>query len=63
MFRDLYIVPQVNAVLLCDNKFALHLAFNPIFHERNKHIEIDCHVVRKKVDDGVLHLFPINTKS
>ena len=61
LLEDLLVPFIQTALLFCDNKLVLHIVANQVFHESNKHIEIDCHIVKNKVQSGILRLLPVSS--
>ena len=36
--------------MYCDNKAAISIAHNPVHHDRTKHIEVDKHFIKEKIE-------------
>ncbi|GJY11344.1 retrovirus-related pol polyprotein from transposon TNT 1-94 [Tanacetum coccineum] len=52
---------QEKITLFCDNQSAMYLARNPTFHSKTKHIRVQYHFVREKVEEGTVDMQKIHT--
>jgi hypothetical protein len=54
--------PQTTPTLLhADNTNAIQIATNLVFHERTKHVEVNCYFIQEAVDTHVISLPHIST--
>nr|GEY74391.1 ribonuclease H-like domain-containing protein [Tanacetum cinerariifolium] len=59
LLRELHTPLSSTTIVYCDNVSVVYLSFNPVQHQRTKHIDIDIHFVRDLVATGqvcVLHV-------
>lgn len=55
-------VPNRASLVYCDNISAIYMSNNPIQHQRTKHIEIDIHFVREKVQRGQIRILHVPSR-
>ena len=62
LLKDLDVPISSTTPLYCDNQSAIHIAHNDVFHERTKHIEINCHFIHYYLVHGALKLISASSK-
>lgn len=56
LLEDLSAPPTLPVPVHSDSQAALHIAKNPVFHERMKYVELDFHFVRQQYLSGIITL-------
>jgi hypothetical protein len=56
VLKELKIEVELPLKLYCDNKATISIAHNPVQNDLTKHIEIDHHFIKEKIDCGTLCL-------
>ena len=42
--------------MLCDNKSAISITNDPIYHDRTKHVDIDRFYIKEKLEEKVIYI-------
>ncbi|GKE53143.1 putative RNA-directed DNA polymerase [Tanacetum coccineum] len=48
--------PRGITQIICDNKAAIQISENPVQHDMTKHVEVDRHFIKEKLEAGIIEL-------
>lgn len=56
LLKELKILDNKPTFLFCDNHSSIKLSYNPVFHEKSKHFEIDLHFTRQQIENNTIRV-------
>ena len=54
LLQDLGIKPKCVMQLYCNNKATIDISQNPVQHDRTKHVKVNCHFIKEKLDVEII---------
>jgi len=54
LLEELKIVYRKPLKIYCDNKAAINISHNPVQQDRTKHVEVDRHFIKEKIEEGII---------
>ena len=62
LLKELHITIKLPLKLHCDNKATIIISHNPVQHDKTKHIEVDRHFIKEKIEKGTICMTYIPTR-
>ena len=62
LLKELSIQYEEPLQMFYDNQATIRIVKNPVLHDRTKHVEIDRHFIKEKIEDGEILLQYTPTK-
>ena len=62
LMKDLGFKSKYAMNLYCDNKAVIDIAHNPVQHDRTKHVEVDRHFIKEKLESEIINMPHVPTK-
>jgi len=56
LLTEIQLYDRTPPQLYCDNQATINMVNNPVHHDRTKHVGIDRHFIREKLEDGTLQI-------
>ena len=63
VLEELKITIHPPAMMYCDYKAAISISHNPVHHDRTKHVEVDQHFIKEKIEQGEICMTYVPSKS
>jgi hypothetical protein len=61
LMQDLHIKQVSLMKLYCDNNTTCDIAYNPVQHDRIKHIEIDMYFIKEKLEEKLIEVLLVRS--
>ena len=56
LLEELKVTSSLPMKVFCDNKAIIAIAHNPVLHDRTKHVEVDKHFIKEKLEEWLIYM-------
>ena len=62
LLEKLHVEIELPIKLYCDNTTAINISLNSVQHDRTKHVEVNRHFIKEKIEEGTICMTYVPTK-